>query len=32
MIARLEDVNDELVPYDIRAAGYDLENRERIIP
>ena len=26
MIAHLEDANDELVPYDIRATGFDLEN------
>ena len=26
MIAHLEDANDELVPYDIEATGYDLEN------
>lgn len=26
MIAHLEDANDELVPYDIQATGYDLEN------
>jgi hypothetical protein len=26
MIAHLEDANNELIPYDIEATGYDLEN------